>query len=152
MPKVPPISGKSGDDVRRNALVALGTMLMSGAIAWVVAISVVRTWSWEMRVLPPAAMFAFGAALVVWALRSSPNSHRAILNRAIREGNELLQNPGGLSGTMALEWQNATSARLREHVGTMAEQGLLYPPATQATIAHRIRAQVTYLEGLRDQR
>jgi hypothetical protein len=104
------------------------------------------------------AWVAIGAlvALVLSLAMELHHTHRALieanarpsaLERAIREGHELLDG-GSVWATAALAWQNATVARLREHIGEPAAHGLLYPPASEGGVAGRVRAQVTFLEGL----
>ncbi|MGD1059771.1 MAG: hypothetical protein ABR992_20465 [Solirubrobacteraceae bacterium] len=67
------------DDVRRNALVATGTVFMGGAITWVVAVSFAPGHSASVRVFVPVLMFIVGAVLVIWAIRSKPHAQRAAL-------------------------------------------------------------------------
>lgn len=140
------------DDVRRNALVALGAVFMSGGIAWVVTISVVGSWSWEMRVIPPAAMFIGGAALVVWAVVGGATSRRAVLGRAISEGHRMLQSDG-FTANMWLEWEGRTADALRDHVGSPeAYEFMNARAAGGGTFQGMAEAQLRYLEGLRKSR
>lgn len=145
------------DGTQRGIVAALGVGLMLGAIAWVSTVSLAPHHSTVVRILVPAGMFVLGSLLVVWAIRGSsrqeqaPPSARAVLDRAIREGNEILGHDR-VWAVLALNWQNATAERLREHLGEPAAHGLLYPPGGDerpTTMARRVRAQVTYLEGLR---
>lgn len=139
------------DSSQRVVVGTLGGGLMVGGIAWANA-SISSAQAWYLRILPPVAMFVVGVALVIWAMRSTPNSRRAILKRAIRDGRELLGQGESVWAVSALSWQNTTVARLREHVGEAAAYGLEYPPQSEGGVAGRLRAQVAYLEGLRKRR
>jgi hypothetical protein len=138
------------DDSQRVVVGGLGVALMAGAITWVGTVSIGSSNSWPLRVAVPLALFVVGAALVIWAAKTARNSRRAVLNMAIRDGHELLQQ--GAWATPALNWQNATAARLREYVGEAAANGLEYPGPVEGGVTARLRAQIAYLEGLRKRR
>jgi hypothetical protein len=138
------------DDIRRNALVAIGAALMAGAIAWVPVISLAH-WAWPVRVLPPLGMFGLGAALVLWAVFGE-HSRGAVLKIAIREGREILRlGRERFAGNVWLDWCNKTRAGLSEHVGAVEAQGFHDAGADSGGegLYGSARAQVAYLEGLR---
>lgn len=145
------------DDTQPNALVALGAVLMSGAIAWVIGISVVGMYSWPVRVLPPAAMFVVGAALVIVAIRGGGTLRRAVLARAIADGRALLKMPqGAVQMEEHAEWHNRVYGWLRDHHGLEAAHGFANATADEPAYDDLgqhfnaiIRAQIRYLEAVK---
>lgn len=139
------------DDSQRAAIGSLGVGLMVGAIAWVSAVSIASSRGWPVRVLIPAAMFVVGAALLVWAAQSSRTSRRAVLGRAIAEGQKMLQSQW-FTGNLWLEWQNTTADALRKHVGSLEAHEFIGARGPGDALGGKAEGQISYLEGLRKRR
>lgn len=137
----PRIPGKALDDTQRVVIGALGGTLMVGAITWPGAEILIRV-----------AMFFIGAALFIWAVRGG-NRARAALDKAVADGNGVLQMAGGRFRDAELAtWRENTLKHLRDDVGIDAVEGFGAASAGHKTLEGCVVAQVAYLRELRESR
>jgi hypothetical protein len=148
------------ESMRRNILIALGSVLMSGVVVWLIGVSL-ASWSWPVRVFPPLGMFALGALCVAWAWRGGHDPKHAMLDKAIADGHALLSIEDHHNFVMqwACHWRPETYEMLRREFGLAtamdfadAIDRLLRESGNRQKPRAWVTAQVEYLEGLRRER
>jgi hypothetical protein len=145
--KLPKLPGKRLDDTPRVVLGGLGGALVGSGLAWL-GISVVTSHSSPARLVPPVALLAVGALLFLWALRSSSDARRELLDEAIEAGRTFLRLPPEALTYEWWRWERFTIERLRENFGYQATYQ--FRKVGHSKDAERnLRAQIAILEELR---